>query len=80
MSLISAQRRLFISSRGYYGLGDESLQAGDVVCLLFGGDSPFLSRETDEGRYELVGEAYVHGIMHGEFLVTNPPIERFIFS
>lgn len=80
MSLISAQRRLFISSRGYYGLGDESLQAGDVVCLLFGGDSPFLSRETDEGRYELVGEAYVHGIMHGGFLVTNPPIERFIFS
>lgn len=80
MNLISAQRRLFISSQGYYGLGDESLQTGDVICLLFGGDSPFLSRETDEGRYELVGEAYVHGIMHGEFLVTNPPIERFIFS
>jgi hypothetical protein len=63
MQLESARRRVFLSSRGYYGLGQESLRVGDTICLLSGGDSPFLIRDADPGYYELIGEAYVHGIM-----------------
>lgn len=29
-------------------------------------DVPFILREAGDGHYHLVGEAYVHGIIHGE--------------
>jgi hypothetical protein len=29
---------------------------------------PFILRPMDNGNYELVGEAYIHGIMYGEAL------------
>lgn len=79
MQLESARRRVFLSSRGYYGLGQETLRVGDTICLLFGGDSPFIIRDADPGYYELIGEAYVHGIMQGEYLNTKPPVEQFTF-
>jgi hypothetical protein len=47
------------------------LQAGDLVCVLAGGAIPFVLRQDlrsspSKRRFKLVGEAYVHGIMHGE--------------
>ncbi len=44
------------------------MKAGDVVCLLRGGDVPFVLRRLSSGNgcYQLIGEAYVHGIMQGE--------------
>ena len=38
---------------------------GDIVTILYGWDTPFLLRPVPAG-YLLVGECYVHGIMHGE--------------
>jgi hypothetical protein len=78
MKLIAARRRVFVSSRGYFGLGQEALRVGDTICVFHGGDSPFLIREAGFGYHELIGEAYVHGIMNGEYLAGNPPVERFI--
>lgn len=34
-------RKLFITRKGYLGLGPGALQEGDVVCVLFGGIVPF---------------------------------------
>lgn len=79
MMLESARRRVFLSSAGYYGLGQETLRAGDTLCLLLGGDSPFIIRDAGLGYYELVGESYVHGLMHGEFLNISPNVEEFTF-
>ncbi|KAF7510075.1 hypothetical protein GJ744_007179 [Endocarpon pusillum] len=80
MNLQSARRRMFLTSKGYYGLGQETLRPGDQIILLLGGDSPFIVREVGLlGYYELIGEAYVHGIMQGEHLKTKPLVERFIF-
>jgi hypothetical protein len=64
-------RRLFHTSKGYLGLGPALLQAGDLVCVLAGGAIPFVLRQDlrsspSKRRFKLVGEAYVHGIMHGE--------------
>ena len=39
------------------------------MWILSGGRVPFVLRQADvndESRYELVGEAYVHGVMYGE--------------
>lgn len=64
-------RRLFHTSRGYVGMGPALLQTGDIVCVLSGGAMPFILRQDrrsrpSKRRFQLIGEAYVHGIMHGE--------------
>lgn len=59
--------RSFIQCRdGRPGLAPRSTQAGDLVCLLHGGDVPFILRPLDSSRFTFVGEAYIHGIMQGE--------------
>ncbi|KAF2174182.1 hypothetical protein M409DRAFT_16452 [Zasmidium cellare ATCC 36951] len=54
------------STHGYLGLGPRSLRPGDQVWLLAGAKVPHVLRLKGNGRFELVGECYVHGIMHGE--------------
>jgi len=50
------------------GLGPESLKKEDQVWLLKGGPVLFVLRPCGDGRFKYVGQAYVHGIMHGEWL------------
>jgi hypothetical protein len=64
-SQVCWNRSLFITLKGYMGLGPSPLQLGDIVCILFGGIVPFILRPKN-GYYQLVGDAYVHGIMEGE--------------
>ncbi|KAK6437522.1 hypothetical protein LTR95_006278 [Oleoguttula sp. CCFEE 5521] len=43
-----------------------SSQVGDIICVLQGAPCPFVLRPSPAGRYAIVGDAYVHGIMNGE--------------
>jgi hypothetical protein len=43
-----------------------SSQVGDLVCFIRDADVPFVLRPVDNDRFELLGEAYMHGFMHGE--------------
>jgi hypothetical protein len=58
-------RSFIVTEKGYLGLGRNSTQPGDIVCVLRGGNVPFILRRKGNGYYELVGEAYVHWIMDG---------------
>lgn len=75
------ERRFFITEKGRFGLGPWRLKKADVVCILFGGETPLILRpvqnpkktrlldeEEDIPRvyHRLVGEAYVDGLMHYE--------------
>ena len=60
-------RKLFSTLSGHIGIGDGTLESGDLVCVFLGGLTPFIIRPVDQ-KYKLVGECYVHGIMHGEAL------------
>jgi hypothetical protein len=60
-------RKVFCMRDGYIGVGDVTLESGDLVCVLFGGNVPFILREV-MGKYQFIGECYVHGIMWGEAL------------
>lgn len=51
-----------------FGLGSEKMKEGDEVWLIKQTFVPFVLRPQPGGQYSLVGEAYVHGIMHGEWL------------
>jgi len=63
--ILTISRRLFKTKKGYLGLEPRSLKDGDEVALLKGGMVPLVIRKTDK-YFELVGDCYVHGIMHGE--------------
>jgi hypothetical protein len=65
MGLMCDDRRFYVTSQGYYGLGPPVTQIGDVVCVFLGGKIPFLLRP--QGNvYEIVSESYVQGLMSGE--------------
>ncbi len=74
-------RRFFTSSNyAFMGLCPDDAHVGDVVCILLGAEVPYVLRtcngttvkQVDGGirvvgrHFELIGEAYVHGIMDGE--------------
>jgi hypothetical protein len=59
-------RRLVRTSHGHFGLAPETAEPGDQVWLLQCAQVPFVLRPRLDGRYSLVGEAYIHGIMFGE--------------
>ena len=69
-------RRLFRShNTGYLGLCPFYSMPGDEIWLIRGSRVPFVLRRmpaasTVEGRdlHEVIGESYVHGIMHGQAL------------
>ncbi|KAI1062822.1 hypothetical protein LB507_005731 [Fusarium sp. FIESC RH6] len=62
----------FVTTSGLFGLCPWMSKEGDIIVLLDGGNVPYLLRPADkkdgELRYELVGECFVSGIMHGEVL------------
>ncbi|KPM36393.1 hypothetical protein AK830_g10166 [Neonectria ditissima] len=63
----TTSRRLFRTRRGYLGLGTENIAPGDKVCVFLGGNVPLIIRPRPQGDgFELVGDAYVHGLMEGE--------------
>jgi hypothetical protein len=73
---------LFISEKGLLGLGPKDTNAQDIVCIFLGGNVPFVLRARDDGKYQLVGECYVHGVMDGEALkdMDNNTLEDFVIT
>jgi Heterokaryon incompatibility protein (HET) len=61
-------RKVFCTQQGMFGLGPANLRKGDLCCVLFGAQVPFILRSVGM-KYKLVGESYVHGIMKGEAVV-----------
>jgi len=59
-------RSLCVTSRGRLGWVPDSAQKGDIICIFYGANVPFLLRPNGDGRYKLLGEAYIHGMMNGE--------------
>ncbi|KAF4339634.1 heterokaryon incompatibility (het-6OR allele) [Fusarium beomiforme] len=58
----------FVTTSGLFGLCPWRSKEGDVIVLLDGGNVPYLLRPVEGQKYELVGECFVQGIMHGEML------------
>ena len=68
-------RVLFTSSIGYLGLVPHGTKEGDIVFVVMGADVPYVLRPYDDG-YELIGEAYVQGVMDGEAIrMDHIPVE-----
>ena len=68
MSACISERKLCVTRKGYVGLVPDDATEGDVICVVVGGDVPFVLRRCDDDVYRLLGDCYVHGIMEGEAL------------
>lgn len=70
----SFRRQLFRTDGGLLGNGCEDVEVGDEVWILKGASMPMVLRGLGDGRYRFVGEAYVHGVMHGEGIVGRESV------
>jgi hypothetical protein len=66
----TVNRCFFDTETGYMGMGPRHTQLGDLAVVLIGGSFCFILRPKGQW-YELVGDAYVHGAMNGEFIHFN---------
>jgi hypothetical protein len=62
---IMVNRRVLRTGKGYLGIGPAIAEEGDYIVLMQGARVPLVVRSR-EGMWELVGDAYVHGVMGGE--------------
>jgi len=61
----AVHRTMFKTDMGYIGLSSRKIKDGDCVALFQGGKMPFGIRGK-EGEFNIIGDAYVHGIIDGE--------------
>jgi hypothetical protein len=71
IGLKTKHRRMMRTANGWLGMGPSSLQAGDKIFVVPGANAPLIMRRLDPGHYQVIGEAYIHGIMHGEAVTEN---------
>lgn len=76
---LGQQRRFCATERGLLGVVPSECKPGDKVFILRGGAVPLILRpvESDSAvedrnqRYQLIGDAYIRGVMYGEGLAFN---------
>jgi hypothetical protein len=70
-------RRIVKTVDGHIGLGLSSAEVDDEIWILPRSQVPFILRKatgsTSGSKYRLIGECYVHGLMHGEYFAYNMP-------
>ncbi|KAH7078099.1 heterokaryon incompatibility protein-domain-containing protein [Paraphoma chrysanthemicola] len=64
-SLYCNQRRMFWSKNRSLGLGPQCMEVGDIVVVLYGGNTPYVLRQRGD-KHLFMGQAYIDNIMHGE--------------
>jgi hypothetical protein len=73
----SSKRRFCTTANGSLACVPKASREGDIICVLFGGEVPYVLRPTGTGFYWIIGECYVHGIMHGESLSHDTGAREF---
>ncbi|KAH8653278.1 heterokaryon incompatibility protein-domain-containing protein [Tricladium varicosporioides] len=63
---VCIHRRLGRTDLNLLAMVPASTEPGDSIWILPGLSTPFVFREMFYGNFQLIGEAYVHGIMSGE--------------
>ncbi|RBR24530.1 uncharacterized protein FIESC28_02726 [Fusarium coffeatum] len=66
MGNVCDDRQLFTATGRLLGLGPELLRKDDVVCVVAGGQVPYVLRPVGRNTFYFVGECYVAGYMFGK--------------
>jgi len=70
MKSMCAGRPYISTSTGLLGLGCPGIQAGDVICIIYGTSVPYVLRPRPDGAMTFVGDAYIYNAMNGEALIS----------
>jgi hypothetical protein len=62
----SLRRLPCVTNKGHVVLCSEHVNQGDVIALIRGAQVPFILQRQSGGKYQIISEAYVDGIMDGE--------------
>ncbi|KAH7627866.1 heterokaryon incompatibility protein-domain-containing protein [Sordaria sp. MPI-SDFR-AT-0083] len=74
-----AKKCLYITKKGYLGMGPSQIQPGDVLVVFPGARIPFVLRPTAEkDTFTYVGDAYCDGIMDGEITFREEKQDFFL--
>lgn len=59
-------RAFFITHDGRFGLGPWVMETSDEVWIPMGAKMPVILRPYDNGKYRIIGQTYLYGVMRGE--------------
>ena len=72
LSVLLHVNAAYMTKQGFIGLGPLSVEPLDQVWILQAAKVPFILRPMDRhGKFNLIGETYVHGFMDGEFAAAG---------
>ena len=78
---MQALRRFFVTEAGRVGLGPGGVKEGDHVCVFYSGGPLYLLRYVEgDAPAELVGDAYVDGLMELENMPSDTRGEDEVFA
>ena len=78
---IARGRRPISVSGTYLGIGPCDTELGDLIFIPLGSDVPYvLRRNNEDDKLQLIGEAYLHGIMDGEGSQQSQVVETIALS
>jgi hypothetical protein len=80
LAKVKRGHRMFSTEKHYLGMGPLSAAEGDEVWVLIWAKVPMVLRPRENGSYRVIGEAYVHGIMHGEAVNEDVPPESLVLE
>ena len=72
---IGSGRRLFKTGGNLLGLAPISAKRGDTVWFFPSSKVPFVLRRYGSKQFKLIGEAYLHGYMHGALERFSMPLQ-----
>ena len=82
-------RKFCVTAKKLMGLVPPSSRPGDLVCIFYGCQAPFVIRPVHElgghagsstrPAYHIVGESYFHGIMDGEMMKEEGVSEQLFY-
>jgi hypothetical protein len=80
VNLTVGARRLITTHGKLIGVVPLDSRLGDEVWILAGASTPFVLRPLDSGHRRLIGDAYIHGMMHGGVANSGLTFEEVILS
>jgi hypothetical protein len=74
---INEDRAVIVTTDGYVGLSPNTVEEGDLIAILSNHPSPIALRERNAGEFQVFGDLYVEGVMHGEIEKDDTESEVF---
>lgn len=63
----------------YIGIGPAGMEEGDTIAIFHGAQTPFILRQYKQTeRFNLIGDCYIHRLMHGEAFGLGLRDETFV--